>query len=98
MKSSKHIDKSKTYSFVKPWLGDGLLIASGPKWFKNRRLITPTFHFTILDGFCEIFGEQANVLVDILEKFSDTGNAVDIFPLVNICSNPNVLLVALNNA
>lgn len=29
LKSSKHIEKSFTYDFAKPWLGDGLLIAKG---------------------------------------------------------------------
>lgn len=29
LKSSKHIEKSFIYDFVKPWLGEGLLIAKG---------------------------------------------------------------------
>ena len=28
------------YSFLKPWLGDGLLISQGKKWFRNRRLLS----------------------------------------------------------
>ncbi|CAO1394853.1 unnamed protein product [Diamesa serratosioi] len=83
LKSSKHIEKSFIYNFVKPWLGEGLLIAKGERWFKHRKIITPTFHFTVLDNFCEVFGEHANTLVNELNKLSgDVGKAINIYPLI----------------
>ncbi|XP_070563914.1 cytochrome P450 4F2-like isoform X2 [Ptychodera flava] len=56
------------YGFVKPWLGDGLLISNGPKWTRNRKLLTPGFHFEILKPYAKIFNDCAKVLVT---KWSD---------------------------
>ncbi|XP_038074560.1 cytochrome P450 4F1-like isoform X3 [Patiria miniata] len=52
-----------TYRFVRPWIGDGLLLSSGKKWARNRRLLTPGFHFDILKPYVGIFQESASILV-----------------------------------
>ncbi|XP_033629693.1 cytochrome P450 4F22-like [Asterias rubens] len=53
-----------TYSFVRPWIGDGLLLSSGKKWARNRRLLTPGFHFDILKPYVNVFQQSADILVD----------------------------------
>lgn len=83
---AKHTEKSYVYDFLRPWLGDGLLLSWGEKWHKHRKIITPTFHFSILEGFCEVFAEQADILVRILQQLSDTGNVINIFPLVSLAA------------
>lgn len=80
--SSKNMEKSRIYDFVKIWLGDGLLISNGEKWFKHRKIITPTFHFSILESFCEIFNEKSKVLVEKLDEKANTGDAFNIHPFV----------------
>uniref|UniRef100_A0A1B0EV31 Cytochrome n=1 Tax=Lutzomyia longipalpis TaxID=7200 RepID=A0A1B0EV31_LUTLO len=83
LSSNTLIDKSKEYTFLRDWLGDGLLLTTGKKWQIRRKIITPTFHFKILDQFVEVFEKQGNTFVDILKKIKpDEG--VDIYPLVTL--------------
>lgn len=81
---TQHLVKDYSYGFLSPWLGDGLLIGSGVKWQKHRKIITPTFHLSLLISFCEIFGEQSAVLVqNLTEKIEQIGKeAVDVCPFI----------------
>jgi cytochrome P450 family 4 subfamily V len=84
LNSSKHLQKSFEYRFLKPMLGDGLLLSSGDKWFKRRKMITPTFHFKILEEFMHIFNEQASILVRHLDKMAD-GPEFNFEPFIYHC-------------
>nr|XP_054362653.1 cytochrome P450 4F11-like isoform X2 [Mirounga angustirostris] len=50
------------YSFLKPWLGDGLLLSAGDKWSSHRHMLTPAFHFNILKLYMKIFNDSVNVM------------------------------------
>ncbi|XP_058049878.1 cytochrome P450 4V2 isoform X2 [Ahaetulla prasina] len=71
LRSSAFIEKSSLYRFLQPWLGTGLLTSTGEKWHSRRKMLTPTFHFTILVEFLEVMIEQANILVQNLEQYLD---------------------------
>ncbi|XP_022104408.1 cytochrome P450 4F22-like [Acanthaster planci] len=53
-----------TYSYIRPWIGDGLLLSAGKKWARNRRLLTPGFHFDILKPYVDIFQQSGSILVE----------------------------------
>lgn len=49
-------------------------------WKKTRKLIAPTFKQTVLNGFVSSFDEQAEILVNILDKHK--GKMFDIKHLI----------------
>jgi len=62
----------------------GVCLSSGlgQQWFKHRRIITPTFHFSVLENFCEVFSDNTNILVQELHKASADESSVNIYPLI----------------
>ncbi|GJQ72802.1 hypothetical protein Trydic_g1452 [Trypoxylus dichotomus] len=85
MRSSKHTTKGPFYKNLFPWLGEGVFISEGAKWFLQRKLLTPTFHFKILEGFLSSFSERSLSLVKKLECRTD-GKFFDILPDVSVCT------------
>jgi hypothetical protein len=45
------------------WLGEGLLIANGERWARNRRLLTSAFHFDILQPYIKVYNQCVDVLL-----------------------------------
>ncbi|XP_072762321.1 cytochrome P450 4C1-like isoform X2 [Anoplolepis gracilipes] len=73
LSSTKHIEKSHFYDFLFPWLGKGLLMSSGTKWQTRRKILTPTFHFSILNQFVNILIKESNCITNSLK---DAGGIV----------------------
>jgi cytochrome P450 len=82
LSSQKLIDKGEDYESMRDWLGNGLLLSTGKKWQQRRKILTPTFHFQILEKFVEIMDEQSKILVGKLEKTN--GKEVDIFQYLSL--------------
>ncbi|KFM77146.1 Cytochrome P450 4V2, partial [Stegodyphus mimosarum] len=79
LSSSVSLEKSFEYSFLHQWLGRGLLTSTGLKWKSRRRLLTPSFHFRILEDFLPVFNNQATVLVKKIRAQADK-EYIDIIP------------------
>ncbi|EFX87732.1 hypothetical protein DAPPUDRAFT_192258 [Daphnia pulex] len=84
LSSNKIIDKGPEYDFIQPWLATGLLTSTGQKWHQRRKLLTPTFHFKILEDFVQVFNEQSAVLVQRLNE--KVGQDFDVFPYITLCT------------
>ncbi|XP_042883733.1 cytochrome P450 4C1-like [Penaeus japonicus] len=85
LSSSKHIDKGGDYAFFRPWLGEGLVTSTGVKWHTHRKMLTPAFHFKILENFVDVFTAQAEALVEKL-KAKANGEPFDIYNDITLCA------------
>lgn len=48
--------------FFRRWIGDGLVTVDEPKkWHRNRRMITPTFHFGKLEEYVQVMDTHSKV-------------------------------------
>lgn len=61
------------------------LISTGTKWRQRRKMLTPTFHFSILEDFLEVMNEQAEILVEKLENHTGKG-PFNCFSLITLCA------------
>nr|QZM07457.1 cytochrome P450 monooxygenase CYP4SS2 [Lasioderma serricorne] len=85
LSSTKIIDKSRSYGFMDRWLGQGLLTSTGSKWKSHRKILTPTFHFKILEEFIDVFNSVGEIFIKKLEK--EVGkDLTDIYPYVTLCT------------
>ncbi|OQR79655.1 cytochrome P450 4c3-like [Tropilaelaps mercedesae] len=82
--SNTNISKGHVYRFIQPWLGLGLLTSTGSKWKHRRRLLTPAFHFRILDEFAVIMNQQAKVFVQRMEVKEPRENIVPYVTAVTL--------------
>ncbi|XP_078620306.1 ultra-long-chain fatty acid omega-hydroxylase-like [Branchiostoma floridae x Branchiostoma japonicum] len=83
------------YRMFRPWLGDGLLTSEGSKWQRNRRLLTPAFHFDILKHYVKLFSESTDVLLD---KWTSRGPgaSVELFNHIGLMTLDNILKCSLS--
>ncbi|KAG5893584.1 hypothetical protein JTB14_028351 [Gonioctena quinquepunctata] len=83
------LNKNDSYTFLHKWLGSGLLTAGALEWKLSRKILTPAFHFSILEQFVEVFDSNSNILVELLEK--EVGKpSVDIFPYIKMNTLDNI--------
>ncbi|ETN67452.1 cytochrome P450 [Anopheles darlingi] len=87
---AKTTKKSFPYEFLEPWLGTGLLLSFGEKWFQRRKIITPSFHFKMLDQFMDVFNREGDILVKQLEKHAgqkefNIYDYITLYALDSIC-------------
>ncbi|KAM5232717.1 cytochrome P450 4F2 isoform 1-T1 [Hipposideros larvatus] len=71
--------------FLKPWLGDGLVLSAGDKWSSHRRMLTPAFHFNILKPYLKIFNNSVNIMHAKWQRLASEGSArLDMFEHISL--------------
>ena len=74
------------YSLLKPWLGDGLLLSQGKKWFRNRRLLTPAFHYEILKPYIEVYNSCLRIMLQKWTTSAKKKEPIKVFETVKALS------------
>ncbi|XP_046394849.1 cytochrome P450 4C1-like isoform X2 [Ischnura elegans] len=79
LRGNRHSEKGFIYKGLRALLGEGLITSKGSKWHAHRKLITPTFHFNILESFVDVFVKRTNQMMDRLKEKAG-GEVFDICP------------------
>ncbi|CAH1399865.1 unnamed protein product [Nezara viridula] len=94
LSSYNHIKKGDyDYAFLRPWLRDGLLLSDGSKWRNRRKLLTPAFHFKILEDGMKCLTEKSE---EITEKLLATkGEPTDLEDIIRSSTLGAILETAM---
>ena len=71
------------YRLLKPWIGDGLLVSGGKKWFCNRRLLTAAFHCNILKPYTQVSNSCLEILLDEWQRSAGKNEPVKVFDSIS---------------
>ncbi|KAM8930554.1 cytochrome P450 4A7-like [Pelodytes ibericus] len=85
-----------TYEFIVPWIGRGLLILTGQKWFQHRRLLTPGFHYDVLKPYVKLMSDSTLVMLDNLEKLIPKQRTVELFHHVSLMTLDSIMKCAFS--
>jgi len=67
----------------------------GPKWHSRRKLLTPTFHFSILEEFLPLIEKQSKTLVKVLRKELNNVTGFDIKPYSKLVALDTIAITAM---
>lgn len=97
LNSTTVINKAEEYQVFEPWIGEGLVTSRANKWRFRRKILTPAFHFTILNDFLPIMNEEASKLVIKLNRHSylNQEKTFDITPLITLCTLDTICETAM---
>ena len=84
------------YNIVKPWLGEGLLVAQGEKWLRNRKLLTPAFHCEILKGYVQVYNSCLSLLLNKWSVSAQEEQQVMLFDSLSLMSLDIIMQTTLS--
>ncbi|XP_077382179.1 cytochrome P450 4T8 [Festucalex cinctus] len=84
------------YKFIKTWIGDGLLVSHGQKWFRHRRLLTPGFHYDVLKSHIKLMAQSAQIMLDKWERYSRSGESFELFEHVSLMTLDTIMKCAFS--
>uniref|UniRef100_A0A4W4H232 aromatase n=1 Tax=Electrophorus electricus TaxID=8005 RepID=A0A4W4H232_ELEEL len=84
------------YTFLTSWIGEGLLVSVGQKWFRHRRLLTPGFHYDILKPYVKLMADSANIMLDKWETYAKTEQSFELFQHVSLMTLDSIMKCAFS--
>ncbi|XP_058537034.1 cytochrome P450 4A4-like isoform X4 [Ochotona princeps] len=84
------------YKFLAPWIGYGLLLLEGQKWFQHRRMLTPAFHSDILKPYVELMVDSVQMMLDRWEHVSED-SPLEIFRHISLMTLDTIMKCAFNH-
>ncbi|XP_053324998.1 cytochrome P450 4B1-like [Spea bombifrons] len=84
------------YYFITPWIGKGLLVLSGQKWFQHRRLLTPGFHYDVLKPYVRLMSDCTKVMLDKWDRLVSDQKPVELFHHVSLMTLDTIMKCAFS--
>uniref|UniRef100_A0A674PL55 aromatase n=1 Tax=Takifugu rubripes TaxID=31033 RepID=A0A674PL55_TAKRU len=84
------------YSFIQNWIGNGLLVSQGQKWFRHRRLLTPGFHYDVLKPYVKLMAHSTKTMLDKWESYAKTNKPLEVFEYVSLMTLDTILNCAFS--
>ncbi|KAH8389767.1 hypothetical protein KR200_001284 [Drosophila serrata] len=86
LSSSSLLYKEHLYSFLRPWLGDGLLTSSGARWLKHQKLYMPAFERPAIEGYLRVVHRTGVEFAQKLDQLAESQDMFDAQDLVAKCT------------
>ncbi|KAF4797154.1 Cytochrome P450 4B1 [Turdus rufiventris] len=84
------------YRLIVPWIGEGLLVLNGNKWFHHRKMITPAFHYDVLKSYVTLMSNSVKVMLDKWDKKITERKSVELFQDVSLMALDSILKCAFS--
>ncbi|XP_039886257.1 cytochrome P450 4B1-like [Simochromis diagramma] len=84
------------YRFIEGWIGNGLLVSEGQKWFRHRRLLTPGFHYDVLKPYVKLMSESAETMLDKWESYASTNEPFELFKHMSLMTLDSIMKCAFS--
>ncbi|XP_039268577.2 cytochrome P450 4A7-like [Styela clava] len=84
------------YKFLRPWIGNSILMAEGDEWKRKRRLLAPAFSTKAIESYIPVFNETLNIMIkkwknqDGTLKVDDTVNLMALDAILRCCMSRNM--------
>ncbi|XP_033758023.1 cytochrome P450 4F6-like [Pecten maximus] len=93
----KPTGRGQFYNVLIDFIGDGLVTSNGKKWERNRKLLTPAFHFDMLRQYVRIYNEAADIVLDkFATMMKESPKSIDITDVLNLATLDVILRCALS--
>lgn len=84
LSNTENVNKSFLYVMMKSWIGNGLLTSDKTVWKQRRKVLTPAFHFRILDEYVPVMNSKATLLGDKMAALGD--DFFDVVPIMRLAT------------